>query len=145
MTRNSKMNVSGREVEFNSRARTKPADRGPYSPEAIEKLYDKSDDAPFRRAGPDGLITRKQHASEEAARGPQFVEDKHGEGYNPDVPLDWRRGGGAKHAEGYPGFDPVGNPKPAKGGGRITGSGRDIKESPFSAAYRRGAGEGFKR
>jgi hypothetical protein len=145
MARNSKMNVGGREVPFATRARTKPADHKPYSPAAIEKLYDKSDFAPLKNAGPDGLVSRKQHASEEAARGPQFVEDKHGAGYNPDVPeKSWLRGGG-KQGAGHMDFDAVGIPGPAKGGGRIRASGRDIKESPFSAAYRRGAGEGFKR
>lgn len=130
MTRNSKQNVIGREVEYNSRARTKPSDHTPYSP----KLYDKSDFAPLRSAGGDGLITKKQHASEEAARGPQFPEDQHGPGYNPDVPENsWLRGGGAQGA-GHLDFDRVGNPGAARGGGKNTASGRDVKSSPFSAA-----------
>jgi hypothetical protein len=59
MTRNSKMDVSGREAPFDVRTRTKPADHKPYSPSQIEKLYDKSDFAPLRNAGADGLVSKK--------------------------------------------------------------------------------------
>jgi hypothetical protein len=59
------------------------------------------------------------------------------------------RGSGIRGATAKPDFDhgkyDLGN-KPgreAKGGLRNTASGQDAKSSPFSAAYRRGAGEGF--
>ena len=53
------MDVSGREAPFDVRTRTKPADHKPYSPSQIEKLYDKSDFAPLRNAGADGLVSKK--------------------------------------------------------------------------------------
>jgi len=138
------MDVSGREVAFNERTRTKPADQGPLSPRAVEKLYDRSDFAPLRNAGADGLVSKKQHAYETSMQKPQPAGDHEIDGrlpsYDNDVPI--RRWVRSNDATSKPHFDHVGNPKPASGGGRNKASGRDIRESPFSAAHFKGRGEG---
>ena len=53
-------------------------------------------------AGDDGLVTGKQQADEVRLQQPQAPESRPGAGYCPAVDNDWRRGMGAKRAEGYP-------------------------------------------
>jgi hypothetical protein len=108
---------------------------------AIDFLYDNPIEGSKRSYGKpmagDGLVTAKQHAEEVRLQRPQFPEDRHGAGYCPDVPSDWRRGMGSKHAEGRPGFN-RGTPRsPAKS----LGGGKDCWKSPFSAAGRNYGGK----
>ena len=121
----------------------------------------------------DGLSTKEQHAREVKSQKPQDPMDQHDNGlgrYDNDVADGWLRGSGLKAAEAKPFFDSYSNkavlrerttdpkaglngsrpersavkaPGPAKGGKPNTASGQDCKSSPFSSAYRKGAGEGF--
>ena len=122
--------------------RTAPEDQGPYTPKQIDRLYRKSEIASNLNVdGGDGLVSKRIHAFEEAARGPQFKgTDGHFPDYLNDVPITrWTRG---KDATEKPGYVPTGNPGTARGA-KIEASGRDMHKSPFSAAHRKGAGEGF--
>jgi hypothetical protein len=122
----------------NAQRRTRPEDHRPYSPAEIEKIYAKGKET----------ISRKNWLHEEHQAN-QFIEDKHqdnGRGrYNNDT-KGWLRGHGSVNGALYPSFDhgkldPASKPpKPASG---LRASGQDMTKSPFSAAYRRGAGEGF--
>jgi hypothetical protein len=128
--------------------RTYPADQGPCSPAEIDKLYRKSQIASNLNVdGGDGLMDRKQHAFEVKIQKPQSPEDQRLPDYDNDVPLTGRRAwlrGGGKAGAGHLDFDSVGIPGPATGSGRSRmASGKDATKSPFSAAYRKGAGEGF--
>ena len=71
----------------------------------------------------------------------QFIEDRHDKNYDNDA-SGWVRGQGPTAGGLYPEFDPgkldPTNRKPVKSLGGI-----DMKASPFSAAYRKGSGEGF--
>jgi hypothetical protein len=124
---------------------TAEKDQGPYSPEAIDKLYDKGEYAPFHETGGDGLVDAKQHAFDVKIQKPQFPEDQHLPGYDNDVP-ERRRGGrqGSERATFDTGkLDPGNKPgRWASGGGKNTASGTDCKSSPFSAAHFKGRGEG---
>jgi len=86
----------------------------------------------------DGGYAPPKHSDWEYAPGNKINDhqSKQGPGYTNDVADDWRRGQGKKQAEGYPGFDPVGNPGRNKGGGALKATGKDggMRSSPFSAA-----------
>jgi len=118
----------------NAQRRTKPADCRPYSPARIEAIYSK------------GKTTPDMGSKSDVAQKNQFPEDAHGPGYCPEVPRGaWARGGDLG-GNGRPGFDhgkldPASKPpKPASG---LKASGQNCHKSPFSAAHRKGAGEGF--
>jgi hypothetical protein len=112
--------------------RTKPEDHRPYSPEQIDALYSKGEYSPFHKTAGDGLVDAKQHKYDVMIQKPQFPEDQHGPGYNPDVPITrWVRGADATKK---PGYVFTGDPKGPKGP-PCKASGADISESPFSAAH----------
>jgi hypothetical protein len=54
-------------------------------------------------------------AKNDPAQEPQSPMDKQGPGYDNDVPMDWRRGGGSGQAEGKPGYDKTGKSPPNRG------------------------------
>lgn len=118
-----------------AKRRTKPEDHRPYSPKAIDAIYRKGK-----------TITRPRDPEHQP---PQFPEDQHAKGYDNDVPLkgerSWLRGGG-RGGEDRPTFDRGhfdNNSKPPKPASGLKASGQDCSKSPFSAAYRKGSGEGF--
>ena len=83
--------------------------------------------------------------------GNQFIEDRHGPKYHNDVSQrSWLRGGEDgglsrptfDHMSKSHSGDLVHNPNPRRGE-KCTASGQDMPASPFSAAHRKGAGEGF--
>jgi hypothetical protein len=116
-----------------AKRRTRPEDHRPWSPKAIDRLYAKGKESPSLG-----------DKSDKAYRN-QFVEDRHGPGYENDT-KGWSRGGDLG-GDGRPGFDggklDIAN-KPQKARGpKCEASGQDMHKSPFSAAYRKGSGEGF--
>jgi len=122
----------------NARRRTKPADCRPYSPARIGAIYRK------------GKSTPDLGGKGDAAQKNQFSEDQHSRTYNNDVPLTgdraWLRGGGEGHRPDLDRgkFDLGNKPDRSAAGGRPNkASGQDCHKSPFSAAHRKGAGEGF--
>lgn len=54
-------------------------------------------------------------AKNDPMQEPQSPMDKHGPGYDNDVPMDWRRGGGAGQAEDKPGYVRTGKNPPNRG------------------------------
>jgi hypothetical protein len=125
--------------------RTKAAVSGkPHSPEQIDQFYDRVPGwAGRHRPDMDQKAEKPSPADKHQAN--QDPQDFHAAPYRNDVPLTghraWLRGGG-KQGAGHLDFDHVGNPKGPKGP-RNKATGQDISESPFSGAYRKGAGEGF--
>jgi hypothetical protein len=121
--------------------RTAPSAK-PYDhePLAVHKLYQRGEYAPFNKTGGDGLVDQKRHDFDVKIQKPQFAEDQHGPGYNPDVPETSYLRGGGKGGESRPYFDrgkyDIGNQpgRQAKGGSRLEATGADCKSSPFSAA-----------
>lgn len=117
----------------NAQRRSRPADRGPWSPRQIDALYGQGRERPNLKA--DTKIQK-----------PQFPEDRHDARlgrYSNDVPLRgdraWLRGGGEGHRPNMDTgkYDISNQPdRRAAGGGRCTASGLDMKSSPFSAAHR---------
>jgi hypothetical protein len=143
MARKTQADVMGHRVTFNNRFQTKPENRDPYSPEAIQGFYKKSR-VGLNTEGGDGLSGKAHHGADVRIQRPQDLGDPTTNGrmknYDNDVPQgSWLRGGG-KQGAGHIDFDHVGNPKPNKGGGKCTASGQDATKSPFSSAYRRGEG-----
>jgi hypothetical protein len=117
-----------------ARRRTKPRVEGrPLSPRAIDRVYAETD-YPLGRGG-------KTHEHQKN----QFHEDFHDKNYDNET-KGWVRGQGSVNGALYPSFDhgkldPASKPpRPATG---LKASGTDCHKSPFSAAYRKGAGEGF--
>jgi len=109
-----------------------------------------------RKRVEDTLYTGREHISKKdwfnaEHQENQMVEDKHfdhGRGrYRNDVPLKgetaWLRGGGEGHRPNMDRgkLDITDRPPKADRGNKA--SGQDMPKSPFSAAYRRGSGEGF--
>jgi hypothetical protein len=122
----------------NAQRRTRPADVPALSVKAINNLYAKNRLRPNMRA--DDHEAPQELGDRNNLRAPN---------YHNDVPLtgerSWLRGGG-RGGEDNPCFDTgkldVANkpPRPPKG---LEASGADCTRSPFSAAYRKGLGEGF--
>jgi hypothetical protein len=115
----------------NARRRTAPADLGPASPREIDRIY---------RMGK--TVTQPKDPEHQP---PQFPEDKRDEKagrYSNDVKPGWLRGSGIEGACARPTYDhqPEHQHKVPKGN---KATGQDCDKSPFSAAYRRGNGEGF--
>jgi hypothetical protein len=136
--------------------RTAPEHSGPPSVREIEKLYKKDQIASnLNTDGGDGLQSKSHHDFEVKAQAPQPLGDEATNGrlpdYHNDVPEgSWLRGHG-KQGAGHLNFDSLGRRgsghrypscKPEKGA-PCTATGQDQTKSPFSAAYRKGAGEGF--
>ena len=114
--------------------RTKPRDIPALSPRAIDNLYSK------------GRVRPREMKAEDHEAPQRLGDPINLRGKLNDVPeSSWLRGGG-RAGEDYACFDtgrldPSSKPpKPAKG---LRASGADCTRSPFSAAYRKGAGEGF--
>jgi hypothetical protein len=107
------------------------------------KPWDTGYAPPLHGHGGDGDGLTHNHTQEVELQKNQDPVDRQLPGYHNDVALDWRRGQGKRQAEGRPDYDATGNPGSAKGGSRCTANGRDCLDSPFSAAYRKGLGEGF--
>lgn len=131
-----------------------------HDPLAVNPVYERGRYSPkgVNHADGDGLQTKALHDREVILQRPQFTMDGHlGEttsydkdgrlkSHNPgSIAGDTMRGlrGGDQQGGGYSCFDHVGNPGMAKGGGKLKASGKDEHKSPFSAAYRKGSGEGF--
>jgi hypothetical protein len=66
---------------------------------------------------------------------PQFEEDRHGRGYNPDTGHGWPHDAG----DSRPSFDRGHHFKNTASG--LKASGKDATKSPFSAAHFKGKGE----
>jgi hypothetical protein len=81
-----------------------------------------------------GLVPPDIHNYEVKLQRAQFREDQQMHGYHNDTADDWRRGMGKKQAMGYGGYYSTAHPKATPGGSRNTAKGRDISESPWSAA-----------
>jgi hypothetical protein len=117
--------------------RTVPGDVRPYSPKRIDDLYAK---------GKETVSRKEWHHTEHQEN--QFIEDHHDNGrgrYDNDC-KGWVRGEGSINGGLHPQFDhgkldPNNVPPKIPTGNKA--SGQDCHKSPFSAAYRRGQGEGF--
>jgi hypothetical protein len=125
-----------------SQRRTRPADKGPYSPKHVDDLYAKGaklNPHPRGTVG-DGLTDRKTRERDIRLQKPQDPIEDREPTYLNDVPLmgdtAWLRGGGEGHRPNMDTgkLDRSDRPcKPAKG---LNASGSDMKSSPFSAAHR---------
>jgi len=123
--------------------RSAPADVGPPSPEKLKRLYDEGRTRLTKKQwlAPDHQANQDVEDFHDKAKAPGF------NGYDNDVPeKSWLRGGGEGHRPNMDvgKFDISNKPdRVAPGGGRNKASGQDMHKSPFSAAHRKGAGEGF--
>jgi hypothetical protein len=112
--------------------RTLPYDAKPPSPKEFDRVYNEG-----RHRHPEMNAT-KEHQK------PQFPEDQHGRKYDNDVPLAGPRAflrGGDNGGTSAPWFDHQRIEQ--KRGERQRATGSDCNRSPFSAAHRKGSGEGF--
>lgn len=164
--RNTQVDVLGHKTRFDVAERTKPADQGPYSPAKFDKWYNTGRASEFKDG--DGMSAPSLHACDVAEQRPQFMNDGHlvevddydystgrrtpdkkTSGFDSADTRGWVRSPG-ESARGYPGYDPnergsgfrYKSCAPEKGG-KSKASGQDEHKSPFSAAYRKGSGEGF--
>jgi hypothetical protein len=122
--------------------RTRPADKGPYSPKQVDDLYAKGaklNPHPRGTVG-DGLTDRKTRERDIRLQKPQDPIEGREPSYDNDVSLKgdraWLRGGGEGHRPNMDTgkLDISDRPgKPAKG---LKASGTDCHQSPFSAAHK---------
>jgi hypothetical protein len=118
----------------NAQRRTVPGDVRPYSPKRIDDLYAEGKTLPLGKRG-----ETHEHQPNQAP------EDKHHANYDNDC-KGWVRGEGSINGGLHPQFDhgkldP--NNKPPKVPTGLKASGSNCEKSPFSAAHRKGQGEGF--
>jgi hypothetical protein len=115
---------------------------------ASDKKYTGSTETKPRRLTEAAIYTGRQRPNMHADPGqqrPQDAIDQRAKNYDNDLPLKgdraWLRGG-ADGGCSRPTFDHSNGrgTQPAKG---LKASGADATKSPFSAAHRKGAGEGF--
>jgi hypothetical protein len=122
----------------NAQRRTKPEDHRPYSPKRVDALYAKGKETVSRKdwLGPD----------HQANQDPEDKHQDHRRGRYHNDTKGWLRGHGSVDGALLPTFDhgkldPASTPpKPASG---LKASGKNCERSPFSAAHRKGSGEGF--
>jgi hypothetical protein len=120
-----------------SQRRTVPGDVRPYSPARIDKLYAQGRET----------VSRKEwhHTEHQENQNPEDAHDNGRGRYDNDT-KGWLHGQGSVNGALLPTFDhgkldP--NNKPPKPATGLKASGQDCHKSPFSAAHRKGAGEGF--
>jgi hypothetical protein len=150
------LNLRGRHNGEDARQTQPKVDGRPASVAEIDKLYAKDRVRGLNHADGDGLVSVELHSYETRMQQPQALgdHDVNGRlpGYVNDVPLTGKRSflrGAGRGGEDQTFFDrgkldPSNQPgRWGAGGGKLKASGQDIPSSPFSAAYRKGAGEGF--
>jgi hypothetical protein len=126
--------VASRKSDAAQRRSSPVANGRPPSPEAVERIYSKGKESPDLAQGDKRDLQK-----------PQDPVEKRQKDYDGDV-KGWANGQGAVKGGLYPCFDrgkldPSSvPPKQAPG---LKASGQDMTKSPFSAAYRRGQGEGY--
>jgi hypothetical protein len=135
--------VPSKDTNADKRKKPHVANRPPYSPAQVEALYNKGKETVGRREW--------LHADHQANQDPIDRHQDNGRWgrYDNDCKGYVRGAGGDATKDRPGGFDhgkyDIGN-KPdrhAAGGKPNTATGSDVSQSPFSAAHRKGQGEGF--